>query len=769
MKKYILKNKLFIKIIITYIIILIIPIIFSIFVYVESMGVIKHQISENNMFMLKQVANSINRMYIQAQQTVLKLKNSTHTAHYFQYTRSPNNKKQYELWEYMEELRGIQATNSDICLIQVYSNLNKSCVTSSSLFDLTKSYGHSFFYGNMLYENFNDNILERKNLGNLIKSVTLINEGKQYRTIPYIYSLNYENETKPYGQVIIYFSENRLHNLFESILFSEASSVYLLDEHDILITSLSGKKADYNFCDIMHEVEYGKQKSFHRNMVIHGINTYVTCYEDEVLGWKCIVVNPEYAVMSKLKNVKNTIIISIIISMVFGITLSVLLSKRNVNPINELIEVFSVNNYYPSTSFKSEYDKLSTLIKDLFLDKNRYKKEYERQLPIVYSTFIGKLLQGEMSNDKEIFFITKNFGIDIISKHYVVVLIEIECIKNDFENDTYLNYIYDSFLIDRIKKIKTTNKFLVHKLYKYSLLPLIFCSNNEDIAQVKESINGDLTKIYTELSKNIPEKIFIGVGSIVTNLLDISISYKNAQDVIYKRRLKHEYCIFWYEDIIDTKTMFYYPISVETNIISSIENVKEEELVKVLDLVYYENFEKRNLTLEVGRLLLCELCTTLLKCTSMSNIKFDSTDLFNESLNIVNIEETYNKICEAFHFILSKSSIMKEENNLLLIKEIEEYVQENYTNPEFGLSMIAEKFSMNENYLSYFYKKETGNKLFSFIENTRLNAACHLLSNYDIPIKDVAIRVGYRNDQVFRRVYKKHKGISPSFHNQYFS
>jgi len=767
MEKFISKNKLFIKIIFTYIVILIIPIIFSIFVYVESMGVIQNQICENNIFMLKQVTSNINGMYIQAQQTVLKLRNSTNTAHYFQFTRSPNNKKPYELWKYIEELRDIQATNSDIYLIQVYSNLNKSCVTSSSIFDLTKSYGHSFFYGSLLYEDFNDSILDKKNSGNLIELVTLINEGKQYRTIPYIYSLNNGNEVKPYGQIIIYFSENRLLNLFKSILFSEASSVYLLDEHDMLITSLSGKKADYNFYDIIHEEEYDKEKSFHISKVISGMNTYVTSYKDEVLGWKCIVVNPEYVVMSKLKNVKNTIVINIVISLVFGVSLSVLLSKRNVNPIKELIKVFVVNNYHPKDSYKSEYDKLSTLIKDLFSDKNRYKKEYEEQLPILYSTFLGKLLQGEISDDEEISLATKKLGIDIISKHYVVVLVDIKCIKNSFGNDSYLNYIYDSLLKKSMRNNETINKFLIRKPNKHSLLPLIFCSNKEDILQVKESINDDLTKICAELSINTPQKIFIGVGSIVSNLLDISMSCKDAQDVIYKRKLRSDESIFWYDDIIDTKSIFHYPMSVETSIISTIDNVKEDELIKVLDLIYYENFEKRNLSVEVGRQLLCELCTTLLKCASTSKIDFDSTELFNESLKIVNIEETYNKICEAFHFILNKNSFKQEENNSLLIKEIEQYVQENYSNPEFGLCMIAEKFNMNENYLSYFYKKETGNKLHSFIEETRLNAASILLNNNEIPIKDIAIRVGYRNDQVFRRAYKKNKGISPSLHNQY--
>lgn len=95
------------------------------------------------------------------------------------------------------------------------------------------------------------------------------------------------------------------------------------------------------------------------------------------------------------------------------------------------------------------------------------------------------------------------------------------------------------------------------------------------------------------------------------------------------------------------------------------------------------------------------------------------------------------------------------------IDRIRRYVQDHYAG--VTLRQLAEFMQMNTTYLSYYFKEKTGQKLFDYITEVRLNAGLEILKTDSyLNVAEVAQKVGYTNAISFSRSFKKQFGVSPS-------
>ena len=87
------------------------------------------------------------------------------------------------------------------------------------------------------------------------------------------------------------------------------------------------------------------------------------------------------------------------------------------------------------------------------------------------------------------------------------------------------------------------------------------------------------------------------------------------------------------------------------------------------------------------------------------------------------------------------------------------YIEEQYQNGT--LSALAASLGCDVSVLSREIKQKTGKKYTELVQEKRLSQACFLLKNTDIPIDEVAVKIGYENISFFYRIFKKKYGISP--------
>ena len=108
-----------------------------------------------------------------------------------------------------------------------------------------------------------------------------------------------------------------------------------------------------------------------------------------------------------------------------------------------------------------------------------------------------------------------------------------------------------------------------------------------------------------------------------------------------------------------------------------------------------------------------------------------------------------------------------EELEERAITGITRYLQEHLAE-EVSLSILAEQFHLNPQYISQLFKNEIGVGLLTYLTSIRMEKAKKLLISTPLSVAEIAEQSGYGDYRVFTKVFKKSEGITPSQYRRDF-
>lgn len=91
------------------------------------------------------------------------------------------------------------------------------------------------------------------------------------------------------------------------------------------------------------------------------------------------------------------------------------------------------------------------------------------------------------------------------------------------------------------------------------------------------------------------------------------------------------------------------------------------------------------------------------------------------------------------------------------------HLQENLT-----VKQLAGLYHLNSSYLSVLFKKETGQTISEYVQETRMNKAKELLRDPGIKVYEVAEQVGFQTAAYFTFLFKKTTGTTPQEYRDYY-
>ncbi|MEK5413915.1 response regulator transcription factor [Paenibacillus sp. FSL L8-0708] len=99
----------------------------------------------------------------------------------------------------------------------------------------------------------------------------------------------------------------------------------------------------------------------------------------------------------------------------------------------------------------------------------------------------------------------------------------------------------------------------------------------------------------------------------------------------------------------------------------------------------------------------------------------------------------------------------------VLIQKVTEYIDSHYQDPELSITRVAALFYINQTYLSKRMKQEIGASFLDYVTELRISKAKEILDDVmpNIKIGDLAVKVGYKSQYYFSRVFKNRVGSSP--------
>jgi two-component system response regulator YesN len=133
----------------------------------------------------------------------------------------------------------------------------------------------------------------------------------------------------------------------------------------------------------------------------------------------------------------------------------------------------------------------------------------------------------------------------------------------------------------------------------------------------------------------------------------------------------------------------------------------------------------------------------------------------------------YDSLIEEYGHVRKMLRILEEQCLLSLKSETErtitnstfhqiyQFVEENYRSPVTA-SDIAEKFHINNCYVSQLFRKETGKTFTEYITEKRIQYVCTLLKHSEQNINEIAEQAGFKDYFYFSRVFRKIMKCTPT-------
>lgn len=100
-----------------------------------------------------------------------------------------------------------------------------------------------------------------------------------------------------------------------------------------------------------------------------------------------------------------------------------------------------------------------------------------------------------------------------------------------------------------------------------------------------------------------------------------------------------------------------------------------------------------------------------------------------------------------------------------LVQNIYHYVRANFREP-LCLPALAEAFHISESYAAHIFSDKLKIGFRRYLNALRVNEACILLQNSELPVTEVAYSCGFSTIRTFNRAFFKEKGLSPRAYRQ---
>lgn len=131
--------------------------------------------------------------------------------------------------------------------------------------------------------------------------------------------------------------------------------------------------------------------------------------------------------------------------------------------------------------------------------------------------------------------------------------------------------------------------------------------------------------------------------------------------------------------------------------------------------------------------------------------KIEDIYRYNELINVIE-----QMAIEFTDLVLQTSEV----NHVSVVKKVSKYIH-SHLSEQIRLNDVAEYVDLSPNYFSSLFKREMGIAFADYVNEIRIKESQFLLETTDYSIVDIAVAVGFNNQNYFTTIFRKHTGTTP--------
>ena len=618
--------------------------------------------------------------------------------------------------------------------IYLFSAEDNSVIFSHGSVDLDVMYGALLKFGDMPLDEFRQKYLSGPKTGKFYPMIDVYSANDKIRSLLYVESYP-DPFSAPTGYIVISLDLDEILNLLG---YNEGDELFLYSPDDELLYStvdMGGPlKIDNNgFCDIN-----GKK--------------YITYSSDNDDGINFVSAGLYNTAIKKTIRMRLFIVFILFCAVLVGLFLSVYFAKFNAKPIKGLIDKLQ-NVTSGDKGDDDEYSYISKSVDSIINDIMAIEKDFEEERPVLINDFVNSILLGKYMTAEETEKIATKLRVDISGKKFGAMTIRIVDREAD-NNREKLRTIQKSISAEYRHRFDCLTN-----ISGMDSINIIFRSADEDVSGLMESIEDVTYTISDTLYENLQVRLKCSIGGFYDVITDMQYSYENVQELFLKGSRVEYRNVIWCIQSDDVLSWYYYPNEIEQRIENSFRSGVIEEIDHVLNLVKKENYVNRVLSSSTLALLYTNMKITVHNIMRQYCVDLDEKQMWKIVDDIdegLGIEKFFEELSKAYRDLIGNSE------GKSLKSEILAYVNKAALSVDFDRQTFANHFFISPDYVSKFFKENTGYGFTKYATKVRMDKACELLVDGNYNIERISEAVGYSSALSFRRAFKNYMGIPPS-------
>ncbi len=595
-----------------------------------------------------------------------------------------------------------------------------------------------------------------------LKSMTDNQNGKfavyssgEKQKVTYFFSVYGTERFVPYATVAVEADGNKFLNISKDESYN--GNLFIYDNEKILLARNDEKKETAQ--KIIDEIGINNGvKSVNDNLVMISIDS-----EDN--EWKYFYLVDKNMFKKTVNNARLTIVAFNLVGILIMLMVAFFLVRINYNPIKKVIDIFGGTKKKNESEFQYIQSKISSVINENLEIRHRIDRidnDYVRDA--VLSRLMSERLSG--TEREKMLDTLVNVGVVFPYNNFAVMLFYID-INLDMFFDNSRNE-EENYRLARVAIINVVDEILADKCkinycnLNGGLCGVVNLKNGSDINDITEKIKW----IQEFMVKNLNVDFMVGISNVYSDINELGFCLNEAVECV-KERLYHENRVICYKELEQMQNTEYgLPGIVEEQLMDFLSNGNSKAALKIVYEQLDYNATDRVKSIHSLKSIAYNLIIVINR--AFGSIKsFDSENVIPIVKMIENLESDYDvdnlyrKFCEIIESTCEQKSIEITKKIDIVSENAKNFVDEQYMDINLSATAVAQHVQVSLQYLSTNFKKRYRIGLSEYITLVRMEHAKEILVNTNIPIADVAQRVGYVNPRSFFRSFMRSVGTSP--------
>jgi two-component system, response regulator YesN len=759
----------------SYISILAITIIISMFAYGKSINIIQDESSRAYMASLKQLQQAVDTRLSTIHKLSVEVSLNPRINSLVNLRDSMDSYDRLEMLKVISDLKNYKVANGFINKIYIYFKQHDFIISSDARYDTEDFY--KLYYKDYAIEYPDWQKLVSGNHSFQYLPVPLkYNDKNTKNTITFLQSLPMTQRNANNATLVIEMNGQAIQSSIEQLNVISQGTIFILDENDniLLTTKEITLPGSLNFNNLNKAQDIFESKFKNEKMMISYIKSDIT-------NWKYISIIPQSVFQQRIKYAYQIFFTSVMLCLVIGGGIAYFLTKRNYNPLDKLISLFNIktNMMEVEESVYNEYDFIEKSIINIIREKEKVYNTLDQQMDVLKNNFLSRLIKGQLDSNISFQDTCQTYNIYLDGNCFGVILFYLEDFSNLYFNteakaansEEIIKTVH--FILKNIVEDKLREKYKGY-MAVVNDMPVCIVNFKEDAGQV----NNDLEKIIAEAKEFIEKRFAIYFTASISNahigLEGIATGYEEAIQAIEYKMLVGNNRIILYENVKNTthdNGLLNNYMSEQEQFMNCIRIGDYKSAKNLLREVFKMNFSDSMPSMEVAKCRMFGLINIMVNAISEISISCKNefvkdTNILEQLVRCRTINELQIKMIDILDKAEEHFKEEKKSEGTELIRDITEFIENNYCNPDLSVSMVAEEFNMSIVTLSKFFKKHSRTGMLDYIHQIRIEKSKIFIRDGKLSVKEIAEKVGYYNSAAFIRVFKKYEGITPGKHKE---